>query len=210
MSNTTASPSVRARQQGMVLIAAMLMLVVITLLGVAMFRSYGLEQRIGGNTRDKSRAFHAATAGQSTAEQMLTQNNGVNASTGSPCAGVMDGNSVGGMKVCSNVIQDDVQNVPWPSYVTYVPPNMSVGTDSAVLGNYSEKPAVYISFLNASPPGAGIYSSTYQVDAVGYGSSPSSIAVVESIYAVQHFKTTESPPKGGAGLPGKNINLGGT
>jgi type IV pilus assembly protein PilX len=208
MSNTTSNASVRARQQGMALIAAMLMLVVITLLGVAMFRSYGLEQRIGGNTRDKSRAFHAATLGQSTGEQWLTLSNGVNASTGSTCDAVYDGNSASGMRVCSNLIQDDVQNVPWPSYVTFVPPNMSVGTDSAVLGNYAEKPALYISFLSATPPGAGIYASTYQIDAVGYGSSPSSIAVVESVYSVQHFKTTEAVTKGAP--PNKNVNLGGT
>ena len=208
MSNTTPSASVHARQQGMALIAAMLMLVVITLLGIAMFRSYGLEQRIGGNTRDKSRAFHAATAIQSTGEQWLTRDGGLNATTGSTCDGVTDGNSVGGMKVCSNLIQDDVQNVPWASHVTYQLPNMTVGSSAtSIYGNYSDKPALYISFLNASPPGSGIYSSTYQVDAVGYGSSPSSIAVVESIYSVQHFKTTEAV---GKGPPAKNVNLGGT
>ena len=208
MSNTTAGAKAHARQQGMALIAAMLMLVVITLLGVAMFRSFGLEQRIGGNTRDKSRAFHAATADQATAEQWLTQSNGLNATAGSACDGVMDGNA-GGIQVCSNLIQSDVQNVPWPSYVTYTPPNMSVGTDSAVYGNYSDKPAFYISFLDASPPGSGIYTSTYQVDAVGYGSSPTSVAVVESVYTVQHFKTSHGAGTGGS-QPQKNINLGGT
>jgi type IV pilus assembly protein PilX len=64
------------RQRGVALIAAILILLVITILGIAMFRSYGMQQRIGSNTRDKSRAVHSAMASQNFAEWFLTQNNG--------------------------------------------------------------------------------------------------------------------------------------
>jgi type IV pilus assembly protein PilX len=196
----------------MALIAALLLLVVVTLLGVGMFRSYGLEQRIGGNTRDKEKAFHAATAGESVAEQWLTQNNGINAGTGSTCNGVANGNAAGGIQVCSNLLQTDVANVanvPWPNYTQYQLPNMATGTTTSVYGTYSNVPGFYISYLSSSPPGAGIYSSIYQVDAVGYGASTNSVAVVESTYSIQHTKTSEPVPSGGS-QPLRAVDLGGT
>lgn len=201
-----------SRQRGMALVAALLLLVVITLLGVGMFRSYGLEQRIGGNTRDKEKAFHAATAGESVAEQWLTQGNGVNATNGNPCNGVMNGNAAGGIQVCSNLLQSsvaNVANVPWPSYVQYLLPNMSTGSTASVYGTYSQMPGFYIAYLSSTPPGAGIYSSVYQVDAVGYGGSANSVAVVESTYSVQHYKTSEAPPSG-TQQPTRNVDQGGT
>jgi type IV pilus assembly protein PilX len=196
----------------MALVAALLLLVVVTLLGIGMFRSYGLEQRIGGNTRDKEKAFHAATAGESVAEQWLTQNNGVNAGIGSACSTVTNGNAANGIQVCSNLLQAsvaNVANVPWPSYVQYQLPNMSTGSTTSVYGTYSQVPGFYIAYLSSTPPGAGIYSSVYQVDAVGYGASANSVAVVESTYSVQHYKTSEPVPAG-TSQPSRNVNQGGT
>jgi type IV pilus assembly protein PilX len=206
---TTTSTHPYGRQHGMALITAMLLLLVITILGVAMFRSNGLEQRIGGNTRDKERAFHAANADLAVAEQHLIQNNGVNATTGSACTGVMSVSSTVSL-VCSNAIQSDVQDVPWPSYVKYTPPNMNTSsTTTSSYGTYSASPAFYISFVSSTPPAAGIYNNLYQIDAVGYGGSANSIAVVESTYAVQHYKTSEAAPTGSQ-PPLRNVNQGGT
>ncbi len=50
----------RSSQRGMTLIAAMLLLLVITILGVGMFHSFGIQERIAGNTREKHRALHSA------------------------------------------------------------------------------------------------------------------------------------------------------
>ena len=148
---TTTSTHPYGRQHGMALITALLLLLVITILGVAMFRSNGLEQRIGGNTRDKERAFHAANADLAVAEQHLVQNDGVNATTGSTCTGVMSVSSTVSL-VCSNAIQSDVQDVPWPSYVQYTPPNMSTSsTSTSSYGTYSQSPAFYISFVSSTP-----------------------------------------------------------
>ena len=211
MTNTTNAGTRSARRQhGMALVAALLLLLVITLLGVGMFRSYGLEQHIGGNTRDKARAFQAASADLSFAEQWLTQNNGINATAGSPCTtGKLDGNN-GGTQVCSNAIQSDVWNVPWPNRVAYTPPSMNTDTSTnSVYGNYSVTPSFYISFLSSTPPAAGIYSSVYQIDAVGYGASATSVAVVESTYSVQHYKTSKGAPTGGQ-QPLRNVDQGGT
>ena len=47
-------------QCGMVLITSLLLLVVVTLLAVSMFRSFGIDEKIAGNIRDKQRATAAA------------------------------------------------------------------------------------------------------------------------------------------------------
>ena len=42
-----------SRERGMALISAILLLLVLTILSVGMFRSFGLQERIAGNTREK-------------------------------------------------------------------------------------------------------------------------------------------------------------
>src|SRR5205807_8509264 len=46
-------PPAFCRQRGMVLVTALLLLVVVTLLAVGMFRSFGLDEKIAGNVREK-------------------------------------------------------------------------------------------------------------------------------------------------------------
>src|SRR5271170_7070516 len=59
------------RQRGMALITAMLLLIVVTIMALSMFRSYGVEERLAGNTRDKQRAINAAVSAQQYAETLL-------------------------------------------------------------------------------------------------------------------------------------------
>ncbi len=46
----------RGRQGGMVLISSLLLLLVVTILALAMFRTMGLAEKISGNVREKQRA----------------------------------------------------------------------------------------------------------------------------------------------------------
>ncbi|MEJ2480479.1 MAG: pilus assembly protein [Acidihalobacter sp.] len=59
------------RQRGFALIASLLILVILTLLGVSMFSGVGLQERMAGNLRTKTRALNAANAALSAAEQNL-------------------------------------------------------------------------------------------------------------------------------------------
>jgi type IV pilus assembly protein PilX len=193
-----------ALQRGMALISALLLLLVITILGVGMFRSFGLQQRIAGNTREKERAFHAASSALGFAEWWLSENGGVNAGTGVQCTGLANANA-GGAQVCSNIIQTNVAAVPWPAAVTYTPQNMG----AAGTGTYFQVPMFYISALDHQYIN-GITSNLYQVDAAGYGGSANTVAVVESTYSVSTTKTTQAPPPAGtSSLATKNIYLGG-
>jgi type IV pilus assembly protein PilX len=208
ISITTRAPR---HQRGMALIAALLVLLVITILGMAMFRSYGMQQRIGGNTRDKARAFHAAMAGQDYAEWFLTGNNGANAVSTTDCTGVAAA-SVTTPMVCTNVIPTTVaQPDTWGAAFTYQPPNMSL--TSGGQGSYSHVPQFYISNLG-SPTGAPAYKSPlgqnqalFQIDAAGWGSTPQTVAVVESTYIVSSISTTIPPSS--SNVVQKNVFLGG-
>ena len=207
---TTSAPR---RQRGIALIAAILILLVITILGMAMFRGYGMQQRIGGNTRDKSRAFHSAMAGQNFAEWYLTQNNGANAATTETCSKVTDAVAAitaNTALVCINVIPTTVAYPDtWGAAFTYTPTGMST---AAGPGAYAQVPQFYISSLG-SPTGGSTYKSPigqtqalFQIDAAGWGGTPQAVAVVESSYIVSAISTTNPPSS--SGQVQKNVFLG--
>jgi type IV pilus assembly protein PilX len=190
------------RQRGIALMAAILILLIITILGMAMFRSYGMQQRIGGNTRDKARAFHSAMAGESYAEWFLTGNNGSNALATKVCTGVGQASPTAEM-VCSNIIPTTVaQPDTWGAAFTYNPGN-NMNTTPGAFGSYAKLPQFYISSLG-SPTGGSTYKSPigqtqamFQIDAAGWGGTPQTLAVVESSYIVSSTATTIPPSSSG-------------
>jgi type IV pilus assembly protein PilX len=177
-----------AAQRGIVLVTSLLLLVVVTIIALTLFRSFGLEERIAGNVRDKQRALHAAETAQQFGEWWLANNA---TSSGAVCNGLLDAspaNPIG--QVCSNTlpaiaVNNNVANLPWQVGgvdvgVTYTPPGMVVSAVGG-LGTYIALPRVYVSFIGPSATGAG---NIYQVDAVGYGGNANAVAVVESTYLV--------------------------
>lgn len=180
-------------QRGMVLISSLLLLVVVTIIALSMFRSFGIQEKIAGNMREKQRALQAAVSAQQYAENWLSSN-----ATAVPvtCANLLNAN-IGQGQICSNKLSTavvDVTNVPWkiggaPVGVTYLPPGMSISASTSVsaasLANpsYYATPSFYISDLGPSAD-PNIPGEIYQVDAVAYGGTSSTAAVVESTYAV--------------------------
>jgi type IV pilus assembly protein PilX len=177
-------------QRGMALLTSLLLLLVITLMAIAMFRSVGTQEKIAGNLREKDRALHAAEAAQQYGEWWLLQ--GSNAAVGAVtcAAGVLNANlnsTVG--QICNRSAQQQFANMTqpaqWNTRMDYLPQGMSstAGTPG-VNGDiaYAVTPAFYIADLGIAADGAG---EAYQVAAYGYGGSATTIAVVESIYEVQ-------------------------
>src|SRR5712675_1995916 len=71
-----AHPSLRASaQRGVALISSLLLLIIITILALSMFRSFGTQEKIAGNLREKDRALHAAASAQQYGEWWLIQGN---------------------------------------------------------------------------------------------------------------------------------------
>jgi type IV pilus assembly protein PilX len=173
-------------QRGMALITSLLLLIVVTIMGVSMFRSYGIQERIAGNTRDKQRAINAAVSAQQYAETWLST---AAAPVALVCTAPVSSN-VG--QICSNPLASPA-SPPWASYVIYAPFSATNTIDSVTAspGSYYATPAYYITDLG---PNAGSPGEVYQIDAVGYGGTANTVAVVESTYLITSG-TAKDPSK---------------
>jgi type IV pilus assembly protein PilX len=179
-------------QRGMVLISSLLMLLVVTILALAIFRSYGIEEKIAGNEREKERALHAAESAQQYAEWWLSS--GLGTTTPIICNSLVPVTTPASGQVCANTLptivpNGIVANLPWQVNganvgVTYTPPNMNLNTAGGV-NTYYQTPVFYISYLGLTADSTtSNYKLLYQVDAAGYGGSANAVAVVESTYYV--------------------------
>ena len=63
--------SPRSNQHGVVLVTSLLLLLVVTIMALSMFRSFGIQEKIAGNVREKQRAVQAAVSAQQYAEWWL-------------------------------------------------------------------------------------------------------------------------------------------
>jgi type IV pilus assembly protein PilX len=184
--------TLRIPQRGMALLSSMLLLMIITLMAIAMFRSVGTQEKIAGNLREKDRALHSATSAQQYGEWWLLQGSNVAIGPVTCAAGVLNANlnpSIG--QICAQgqtaqtMFVDMTLPTNWNIRTEYLPQGMSVtaGTPGAN-GDiaYAQVPAFYIADLGVAADGAG---EAYQVAAYGFGGATGSIAVVESVYEVQ-------------------------
>jgi type IV pilus assembly protein PilX len=186
--------AVQHGQRGMVLITSLLLLLILTMLAVSMFRSYGVEERIAGNTRDKQRARSAAISAQQFAETFLSTTTG--SLTPTACAGIVP--STGAIPICS-LPAPIFTTVPWTVGVTYtqftanaingvsnvVKATNATGDTTTQAASYYAAPMFYITDLGPAP--AALCSTggeVYQIDALGYGGTINTVAVVESTYVV--------------------------
>lgn len=71
--NPTESPSfARQRQRGAILVTSLLLLIVLTVLGVAMMRMTNMQERMAGNTRDVNLSLQGAEAALRAGEDRLS------------------------------------------------------------------------------------------------------------------------------------------
>src|SRR5882757_52750 len=105
--STSRKPQMRlpSSQHGMALISGLLLLLVATILAMSMFRSYGTQQKIAGNVREKHRAVSAAVSAQQYAEYWLSNN------TPPPAVDCTGMKVLPVPQVCSN--SPDFTSVPW-------------------------------------------------------------------------------------------------
>jgi type IV pilus assembly protein PilX len=191
------------RQRGMALVTALLLLIVVTIMALSMFRSYGTQERIAGNTRDKQRALNAAVSAQQYAESLLLSSS--LPPTGG-CTGIVPSTTG---QVCSPNPLFNPITVPWAIGVTYTPftsnsvngvknvlhgatngltataDAYSTGTNPILTASasYYDVPYFYVTDLgpNKDPTAPG---EVYQIDALGYGGTANTVAVVESTYLI--------------------------
>jgi type IV pilus assembly protein PilX len=181
------------RERGMALVSSLLLLLIITIIAMSMFRSFGSQEKIAGNLREKDRALHAATSVQQYAEWWLTQPAGsVAASAPVTCAvgAPLNANNNQG-QICTtasslvNLGINTTQQLPWPvSYVQYSPVGMATPLQAGNNNDpaYAWTPGFYIVDLGLAADAAG---EVYQIDAFSSGATTGTVAVVESTYEVQ-------------------------
>jgi len=180
---TTLGNPLRAAQRGVILVVSLLMLALLTLLSVAMFRGFGLEQRIAGNTREKQHAFQAAQSALQYGEYWLSQGNGT---SGAPCA-----TAPTTLQVCSNPPSVALATLSpasssWAFGASYAP--ASIGSTAPLpvstaggVGNYYAAPELYIYFLGLAPNGQ---SRVFQVTSAAAGGNPNAVSIVQSTYSI--------------------------
>lgn len=79
-------PSLPRRERGAILVTSLLLLLVLTVLGIATLRMTTMQERMAGNTRDLNLAFQGAEAGLREAENWLRTQPVQPVATGSlPC-----------------------------------------------------------------------------------------------------------------------------
>jgi type IV pilus assembly protein PilX len=157
-----------------------------------MFRSFGLDEKIAGNLREKQRALSAAETAEQYAEYWLTGGGG---SANAPLINCTAPAPASAPTICTNAITLPTQ-LPWTAggnpvgvpYTPQVPAPMNVQT-TPVQGSYYAPPQFYVQWLGTTANGT-----IYQIDAQGFGSSPDTVAVVESTYIVQTSVKNLAPP----------------
>jgi type IV pilus assembly protein PilX len=194
----------RTAQRGVVLISAILLLVVMTLLALAMFRSFGIQELIAGNVREKQRAVQSAESAAQYAELWLTApgnilTNSVDCSTTS--VGLIGYTSTAVPYICMKPVASiaaagNAATVPWKAnntevgFVFFPGPNTGVeagGTGTGdmtvsatgISNSYYQAPRFYIGLVSSSATQA-----LYRIDAWNYAATPATSAVVESNYVV--------------------------
>jgi type IV pilus assembly protein PilX len=191
--------SPRSLQYGVVLISSLLLLLVVTIMALSMFRSFGMQERIAGNMREKQRALQAANSVQQFAEWWLANQSGAvfAVSQGSAVAAdvvctaaSIDANTNTGAaagQICLNSLASlaGVPAAQWPVInpaigVLYTPPLMNVG-NAALADDYPLRPHFYIADVG---PLASARGEVYQIDAYSMGLTTNAIAVVESTVAI--------------------------
>lgn len=185
----------KAKQGGVALVTSLLLLLIITILALSMFHSFGTQEKIAGNLREKERALHAAESAQQYAEWWLLEGN--NTAAGAiACTGQVLATPTQG-QICNQTPQQllglaAVTTVPWATgggtliQVLYTPQGMQLLGQPQVgptpTAPYFATPAFWITDLGVAADAAG---EAYQIDAYGYGSAANTVAVVESVYEVQ-------------------------
>ena len=188
------------RERGIALVTSLLLLIIITILALSMFRTFGSQEKIAGNIREKDRALHAAETAQQYAEWWLLQGNNVSLGATACAQPAVSANTNPG-QICNQTLPTalglaattQIINVPmpWNIGLTFTPPFMSTtpGVNGGQNGQdppYFAAPGFYIADAGPANDGQG---EAYQIDAYGYGGSSTTVAIVESTYEVQQGVT---------------------
>jgi type IV pilus assembly protein PilX len=180
----------RRPQQGFVLMVGLILLVVVTLLSMSMFRSFGMQERMAGNTRDKQRSYEAAQSALQFGEWWLQKGE---TNIAIACSGVINGNVFDDIRICDSPLTTPENLSSWTSRIDYVPPGMTVAAGGGVAAsgdiNYQSKPSLHIHYLGVADGGKNLL---FQVSAMASGGNPDTVSVIQSTFKIGVAANLES------------------
>ncbi|MFK2900419.1 hypothetical protein ISP15_08730 [Dyella jejuensis] len=189
----TLSQTARGKQGGFVLIAALLMLVVLTFMAVSLYHNFTVQENMSANTKEKGRAFQMAMSTLQYAEYQLLMS-GLNVAVATSCSAPP--NPIYTFTICPNdpsgTLNSQIQlanaNGSHPMQITNgVTYNPSVDdasiqfSSSGGAGLYYGPPQYFVTYLGYDPKST-CQAKIFQITALGYGGTSGTVAVVQSNY----------------------------
>lgn len=163
----------KSKQSGAVLFVSLILLLIMTLLGIAGMQTTILEEKMAGNYRDQTIAFQAAESTLRDAEKDIrsTRISGLTQMTSSCTNGLCydNGNSIPGIWDDSSKMANAV------SYGTY--------TGIGNLPGVSSQPKYLIVGIPFIAPGAAQPKDAYVITAIAEGGSSSAKSILQTVYA---------------------------
>ncbi|HKT32142.1 MAG TPA: pilus assembly protein [Gammaproteobacteria bacterium] len=176
-----AAPTRRNLQQGVVLVVSLILLLVLTILGIAAIQSTSLEERMAGNQRAHQLAFEAAEAALRQGEQALN---------GMASLPPFDGSVLGyyptpvdgsGNTLTAGV---DWQNWNWAQKSIPYTGTLGIGSNTGATASYYIEPFKYVATagqsLDVSAPIPG--QQLYAITARGVSPDGKSVVILQSTY----------------------------
>ena len=170
----------RKHQSGAVLIIGLIMLLVLTLIGATSMGTSTLEEKMAGNTRDRTIAFQAAESALREAERIV-QGSASTLTFDTGCThGFCDCAST--TTICAEYWTDSTLNV-WSTSNRHIKYNTTINNVATQSKYIIESLG---SFTAPSDPVCPTCSRNhYRITALGYGMTPSARVMLQSTYRTQ-------------------------
>jgi type IV pilus assembly protein PilX len=184
-------PTPRQGNKGIALVSVMLLMLIVTVLGLAMFRRVTAEERVAGSVREHQRSFEAAQNALQRAENWLTVS--YTGEVALCAAGEFDASNADNIRVCDMALTTPLSlsaTAPWSTRFTFTPPGMVVSATGGD-GTTSQIPGFYVRSLGLAPDGR---TQLYQVLSYGFGGSSAAVTVLQSTYALSAKVTSLDNP----------------
>ncbi|MDE2140143.1 MAG: pilus assembly protein [Gammaproteobacteria bacterium] len=176
-----AAPTTRNLQQGVVLIVSLVLLLVLTILGIAAIQSTSLEERMAGNQRAHQLAFEAAEAALRQGEQALNGLASLPPFDGSVLGYYPNSTDASGNPLTAGA---DWQNWNWASKSIPYTGTLAIGGNTGATASYYIEAFVYApgtgQSLDVSAPVGNLQ--LYAITARGVSPDGKSVVILQSTY----------------------------
>jgi type IV pilus assembly protein PilX len=170
-----------SRQRGVALITGLIFLVVLTLLGITAARMSSLEERMSGNTRDRSLAVQAAEMTLRDAELDIRNSGRV--------SGITNFVSACTNGLCYNGIQGNASGTDWNATPVWslismtAAPSVAYGanTGASVIDGLSAPPRYLIEGMKKILPGGG-EAFYYRITTRAQGANPNTVVWLQEVF----------------------------